>query len=577
MERSMAAEPSGGGAATGLAWRPTLQSRRDWQPLLVGLALACAALVALPVFGVFASFVQAEGSRETLIHLAATVIPGAALETGLLVAMVMAGVVVLGTTSAWLVAAHEFPGRRVFEWALLLPLAMPGYIVAYAYTDFLQFAGPVQTLLRDSLGWRRGDYWFPDIRSLPGAAFVFTVVLYPYVYLLARTAFLARTASMIDAARSLGLTPWQTWLRVNLPLARPAVAAGALLAMMETLADYGAAAYFGLQTFTTAIYRAWYSLGDRIAASQLAAVLLLVVLVVMALEVRMRGRARFYSPPNTARPAPRAQLSRGGSVAAFIACCIPLALGFVLPVLILLHLLWPTLGEAQWGRYLGWLSNSLMIAAAAAALALSAVLGIAYAQRLLPAGHAARAVKLAAKAMNLGYAVPGAVIAVGILLPLAAFDNALDAALKSWFGVGTGLLLTGTVVALLYAYLVRYFAVAFQPVEAGLARITPTMDASARSLGSGPFEVFRRVHLPLLRPSLAAGALLVFVDVMKELPATLVLRPFNFDTLAVIAYQLAADERLGEAALPSLTLVLVGVVPVIMLSRAISRTSRPGG
>jgi iron(III) transport system permease protein len=564
-------------SSTSRAWQPTLHAGRDGQPALVAVALICAALVALPVLGVFWSFFAGEGARDTLAHLSSTVIPRAALETGALVLMVMVGVVLLGTTSAWLVAAHEFPGRRVFEWALLLPLAMPGYIVAYAYTDFLQFAGPVQTLLRESFGWQRGDYWFPEIRSLPGAAFVFTVVLYPYVYLLARTAFLARTASMIDAARSLGLTPWQTWLRVNLPLARPAVAAGALLALMETLADYGAAAYFGLQTFTTAIYRAWYSLGDRIAASQLAAVLLVVVLVVMALEVRMRGRARFYSPPNTARPAPRTPLSRGGSGVAFAACCIPLLLGFVLPVLILLHLLWPTLGEAQWGRYLGWLSNSLLIAGAAAVLALIAVLGIAYAQRLLPAGRAAQAVKIAGKAMNLGYAVPGAVIAVGILLPLAAFDNALDAALKSWFGFGSGLLLTGTVFALLYAYLVRYFAVAFQPVEAGLARITPTMDASARSLGSSPFEVFRRVHLPLLSPSLAAGALLVFVDVMKELPATLVLRPFNFDTLAVIAYQMAADERLGEAALPSLTLVLVGVVPVIMLSRAISRTSRPGG
>jgi len=540
------------------------------------MALACAALVALPVLGVFGSFLRAEGSLDTLLHLAATVIPGAALETGALVTLVMVGVIVLGTTSAWLVAAHEFPGRSAFEWALLLPLAMPGYIVAYAYTDLLQYAGPIQTLLRDAFGWQRGDYWFPEIRSVPGAAFVFTVVLYPYVYLLARAAFLARTAAMIDAARSLGLTPWQTWLRVNLPLARPAVAAGALLAMMETLADYGAASYFGLLTFTTAIYRAWFALGDRIAASQLAAVLLVLVLAVMALELRMRGQARFFSPPNSARPAPRARLSRAGGLAALAACSIPLALGFVIPVLILLHLLWPTLGDASLARYAGWLWNSLFISGAAAVLTLLAVLGIAYALRLLPAGRGAQSVKLASRAMNLGYAVPGAVIAVGILVPLAAFDNALDATLKSVFGVGTGLLFTGSVAALLYAYLVRYFAVAYQPVEAGLSRITPTMDASARSLGSGPLEVFRRVHLPLLMPSLAAAALLVFVDVMKELPATLVLRPFNFDTLAVIAYQLAADERLGEAALPSLTLVMVGVVPVIMLSRAISRTSRPG-
>lgn len=560
---------------------PALQAaaagRAERGGAVIALALLCGLLVALPVFGVFASFLRADGSLDTLTHLSRTVIPSALAETGALAALVMIGVIVLGTTSAWLVAAHEFRGRRAFEWLLLLPLAMPGYIVAYAYTDFLQFSGPLQSWLRAAFGWSRGDYWFPEIRSVPGAAFVFTVVLYPYVYLLARTAFLARTAAMADAARSLGLSPWQTWLKVNLPLARPAVAAGALLALMETLADYGAAAYFGLQTFTTAIYRAWYSLGDRIAASQLAAVLLVLVIVVMAIELRLRGRARFFSPPNSARPAPRRALEGRASVAAFIGCCIPLALGFVFPVLLLLRLLWPALGEIDLSRYLGWLVNSLSIAAAAAALTLVFVLGIAYAQRLMPAGRSGRAVALATRAMNLGYAVPGAVIAVGILVPLAAFDNALDAWLKSLIGAGTGLLLTGTVFALLYAYLVRYFAVAYQPVEAGLARITPTMDASARSLGAGPTEVFRRVHLPLLAPSLAAASLLVFVDVMKELPATLVLRPFNFDTLAVIAYQMAADERLGEAALPSLTLVLAGVLPVILLSRAIGRVTRPGG
>jgi iron(III) transport system permease protein len=555
------------------AWR--LADTGDHTRSAVIVALLCAALVALPVLGVLASFVQADGSLDTLAHLSSTVIPRAALETGVLVTLVMAGVVVLGTTSAWLVAAHEFPGRRVFEWALLLPLAMPGYIVAYAYTDFLQFSGPVQSLLRSSFGWQRADYWFPEIRSLPGAAFVFTVVLYPYVYLLARTAFLARTASMIDAARSLGLSPLATWWRINLPLARPAVAAGALLALMETLADYGAAAYFGLQTFTTAIYRAWFSLGDRLAASQLASVLLVLVLVVMAIEVRLRGRARFFAAANSTRPAPRAVLRGARGALAFIACCIPLALGFVLPVAILVQLLLPTLGDVAWIRFFGWLANSVLIGALAALLTLAIVLGMAYAQRLLPAGRGGQSVRLAIKAMNLGYAVPGAVIAVGILVPLAAFDNALDALLKSAVGWGTGLLLTGTLVALVYAYLVRYFAVAFQPVEAGLARITPAMDASARSLGSAPFEVFRRVHMPLLAPSLAAGSLLVFVDVMKELPATLVLRPFNFDTLAVIAYQMAADERLGEAALPSLTLVLVGVLPVIWLSRAIGRASGP--
>jgi iron(III) transport system permease protein len=382
---------------------------------------------------------------------------------------------------------------------------------------------------------------------------------------------------MIDAARSLGLSPWRTWLHVNLPLARPAVAAGALLALMETLADYGAAAYFGLQTFTTAIYRAWFALGDRLAASQLAAVLLLLVLLVMATERHLRGRARYFAAPNSARPAPRTPLTGAVGILAALACLLPLLAGFLLPTGILVHLLVPTLDEVPWTRYWGWLANTLTLALAAALITLAAVLVLSYLLRLQPDGRSGTLVRLAARLMGLGYAVPGAVIAVGVLVPLAAFDNALDAWLRATLGLSSGLLLTGTVVALLYAYLVRYFAVAQQPVEAGLARITPAMDASARSLGAGPIEVFRRVHLPLLSPSLLAAGLLVFVDVMKELPATLVLRPFNFDTLAVMAYQMAADERLGEAALPSLTIVLVGLLPVVWLSRAIGRASGPQG
>ena len=547
-------------------------------PALAPLTLAaiCAAVVLFPLLGVLASFADLAASLDTLQHLAGTVIPRAAGETASLVALVAAGVIVLGSTSAWLVAAYEFPGRRVFEWALLLPLAMPAYIVAYAYTDFLQFAGPVQSGLRASLDWQRGDYWFPEIRSVPGAAFVFTVTLYPYVYLLARTAFLARTASMADAARSLGYSPLRGWLHVNLPMARPAVAAGAALALMETVADYGAASYFGLQTFTTSIYRAWFSLGDRIAASQLASVLLAAVLVLMAFELRARGRARFVAAPNSARPAQRTVLTGGGGVTALLACCLPLAAGFVVPTAILIALAAPAVHELDAGRYLQWLWHSVALGAGAALIAVAVAVALAYALRLSSRGLPARAVTAAARLMNLGYAVPGIVIAVGILLPLAAFDNALDAWMKARFGLGTGLLFTGSIAALLYAFVVRYFAVAFQPIEAGLGRITPAMDASARSLGASPREVFSRVHLPLLAPSLFAAALLVFVDVMKELPATLVLRPFNFDTLAVIAYQFAADERLGEAAIPSLTIVAVGVLPVILLSRAITRSSQPG-
>ena len=539
----------------------------------LSLAIVCVAVVALPVLSVLASFWQTAESADTLRHLLATVIPSALVETSLLGFAVMVGVVTVGATTAWLVAACDFPWRRVFEWALLLPLAMPAYIVAYAYTDYLQYAGPLQQFLREAFGWQRADYWFPEIRSLTGAAFVFIVVLYPYVYLLARTAFLARTAAMMDAARSLGQTSWQTWWRVNLPLARPAIAAGALLALMETIADYGAASYFGLQTFTTSIYRAWFSLGDRLAASQLAAVLLVLVLVVFYVEHRARGRARFFTPTASQRPAERTLLQGRHSAAAFALCAVPVLLGFIVPVLLLLQLLGPAWQTVDWPRYARWLFNTLSIGVAAAAVTLVVVLSLAYTARSTTRGAPKTLVQGAVRLMSLGYAVPGAVIAVGILIPLAAFDNRLDQVMQSTFGVGTGLLLTGSVFALLYGYLVRYFAVAYQTVEAGLARITPAMDASARSLGSTPFDTFVRVHLPVLRPSVLAACLLVFVDVMKELPATLVLRPFNFDTLAVIAYQMASDERLGQAALPALTIVAAGVVPVTLLSRAISRAS----
>ena len=536
----------------------------------------CGALVALPVLGVFGSFWDLGAAAETLQHLAATVIPSALFETGVLAAGVGIGVAALGASTAWVVASCDFPGRRTFEWALLLPLAMPAYIVAYAYTDYLQYAGPLQSALRAAFGWERGDYWFPEIRSLQGAVFVFTVVLYPYVYLLARTAFLARTAPMIDAARSLGLTPWQTWWRVNLPLARPAIAAGVLLALMETIADYGASAYFGLQTFTTSIYRAWFSLGDRTAASQLAAMLLLLVLVLFYVEHRARGRARFFTPTASQRPAPRAPLDGRRAAGAFALCASSVALGFAIPLALLVRLLLPAWSTLDWSRYGGWVMNTLFIGATAALLVLAAVLALAYTARAVTRGRPALLVRAAVKLMSLGYAVPGAVIAVGILIPLALFDNRLNEVLKALIGTGPGLLLTGSVFALLYGYLVRYFAVGYQSIEAGLARITPAMDASARSLGSSPFDTFIRVHLPILRPSVLAAALLVFVDVMKELPATLVLRPFNFDTLAVIAYQMASDERLGEAALPALTIVAAGVLPVALLSRAISRAAGPG-
>ena len=540
-----------------------------------------ALLVAIPVLGVFSNFFQtgeaAELGRATWQHLSSTVLPDYLKTTFFLVLMVAVGVIIGGTLAAWLVAVCEFPGRRWLEWALILPLAMPAYVSAYAYTDFLQYSGPLQTALRHTFGWTRADYWFPEVRSLPGAAAMFIFVLYPYVYLLARNAFMERSPAMLDVARSLGESTWRVLWRISLPLARPAIAAGAALALMEVLADYGTVSYFGVTTFTTGIYRSWFSLGDRQSAAQLAGVLLLFVLVMIAVEQSSRGRARFYSVGQRVHlPQPK-QLRGVHAWLAALFCVIPIILGFVLPVLVLLRL-WLLDWQAQvaeegafsWAyyeRYLSWIGNSVQLASVTALLAIFIALLLAYALRL----RASRWQRLCNRLVSLGYAVPGAIIAVGVLIPLARLDNWLVDWVQRHFDYRMGLLLTGTVMALVYAYLVRFSGVAYQSIEAGLQKITPAMDASARCLGLGPWRVLQKIHIPLLWRSLLTATLLVFVDVMKELPATLVVRPFNYDTLAVIAHQLAADERLSEAALPALSIVLVGLLPVILLSRTISR------
>jgi iron(III) transport system permease protein len=531
---------------------------------LVACTVLLALLAALPVLAVVGRGLALDAG-STWSHLAQTVLPRYVANTIALVLMVGAGVGIGGTIAGWLVARRRFPGSAFFAWALLLPLAMPAYVMAYAYTDFLQYAGPLQTALREAFGWTREDYWFPEIRSVPGAAAMFVFSLYPYVFLLARTAFVERSPTLIEAARTLGLDRRAAFLRVELPLARPAIAGGIALALMETLADFGTVAYFAVDTFTTGIYRAWFSLGDRAAAAQLSAMLLLFVVAAVAVERASRGEAKTYESAR-ARPGvmhvPPA-LTGAGAWLATVVCVIPLLAGFVLPVLLLLRLI-AVEGEPAWStRYALWSYNSLRVAFFAALLAVAIAVFTAYARRLAP-GAVTRASE---RVLNLGYALPGTVLAIGVLLPLGALDALLASAWTAMTGAAPRLFLTGTIVALIYAYLVRYFAVAWNGIEPGFSRITPAMDAAARSLGSTAWQALRRVHVPLLARSSAAALLLVFVDVMKELPATLVLRPFNFDTLATQTYLFAKDERLAEAALPSLTIVAVGIVPILVLSR----------
>jgi iron(III) transport system permease protein len=544
-------------------------ARRPARPLgALGLvALAITALVLAPLAAVVAN---AFGTGEsTWLHLARTVLPAYVANTLLLMLGVAYGVVSIGVLAAWLVTAYQFPGRRVLEWALVLPLAMPAYVMAYAYTDWLQFTGPVQSSLRALTGWQAREYWFPEIRSLYGAAAMLSFALYPYVYLLARTSFLEMSRSALEAGRLAGYGAWGSFFRVAAPLARPAIAAGTALALMETLADFGVVSYFAVETFTTGIFKAWLGMGDVAAACQLAACLLGFVVLVLAIERWNRGGARYH--PTALRSAQPPQRLRGAAgAAAFVACGAPVLFGFLLPGGILLHVAATSSEAVLDARVLGQVWNSVTVAGITAAVAVAIAVLMGYAARLVPRPLVARATRASA----LGYAIPGAVIAVGILVPLGRLDNLLAGLVQRALGIDVGLVLTGTIVALVYAYLVRFLAVALQTVEAGLARVTPSMEDAARSLGAGPLATLVRVHAPLVASSLATAALLVFVDTVKELPATFALRPFNFDTLAVAAYNFTKDERLAEAAVPSLVIVAVGLLPVLLVSRRLMRPGR---
>jgi iron(III) transport system permease protein len=533
------------------------------------LAVTIAVLVALPVL-VVGSNLFLGGTGGTWTHLLATVLPEYAANTLWLCLGVSTGVMLVGTGTAWLTAMHDFPGRRIFEWALVIPLAMPAYVMAYTYTDLLQFVGPVQGWLREVFGWRYGDYWFPDVRSLGGAIVLFVCVLYPYVYLLARTVFLERAGSALEAARSLGLSPWESFWRVSLPLARPALAAGTALALMETLADYGTVAYFGVNTFTTGIYRTWFALGDRIASAQLAGCLFSFVLLLLALEHFSRGRARFGAGAIRSRSVASHELKGWRACLASGFCLLPLVIGFLLPGGVLLEMAL-TDGDAQFGaRFLVLARNSAVLATIAAVVAVALAVLLAYTARQARN----RIPRWVNRLVSLGYAVPGSVIAVGVLIPVTRLDHVLAEFWESMTGSEAGLLLTGGIAALVYAYLVRFLGMALQTVEAGLSKVTNSMDDAAKSLGCNAGETLRRVHLPMLYSSLFTAGLLVFVDVMKELPATLVMRPFNFDTLATQTYLLAADERLSEASTAALTIVVVGLLPLIALSRQIAKGRR---
>ena len=544
---------------------PLLAKRTSKRWLIT--AAVTTAIVALPVLSVLILALFPE--ENIWPHLLDTTLPRYLVTTLQLMAGVAFITLVIGLASAWAVTMCDFPGRKFFEWAMLLPFAVPAYVIAYVYTSLLDYAGPVQTAMRDWFGWHNAaDYWFPEIRSLEGATLMIGLVLYPYVYLLARAAFLEQSPSLFAVSRSLGHSAISTFFRVVLPIARPAVAVGLSLVLMETLNDFGTVDFFAVQTLTAGLFDTWMNLGNLGGAAQIATTMLAFVVILVTLERYSRRKQQQFAARDNREPIRRFTLSRPRQWVCVAVCAVPVIFGFLLPAATLGHYAWEYFDESWNPDFVRNTLNSLFLSGTAALTTLIIGVTLAYSRRL----HDTRGMRVMMRLSSLGYAMPGAVLAVGVIVPLAGFDNWVDGILRDNFGVSSGLLLSGTAFALVFAYTVRFLAVSAGSVESALQKITPSMDMASRSLGHTPGNTLLKVHLPMLRGTLITAALVVFVDGMKELPATLILRPFNFETLATYVYQFASDEKLAHSALPALIIVLAGIIPIILMSKSISDT-----
>ncbi|WP_020683287.1 ABC transporter permease [Marinobacterium rhizophilum] len=556
------------GTAT-LAYSPPRQPRprlAGWYTAAWGIAL----MVALPVLAVF--YLALFPDENIWVHLASTVLPVYVITTLELIIGVALLSILAGVGSAWLVTMYSFPGKRLFEWALLLPFAVPAYVIAYVYTDLLEFAGPVQGALRALFGWQSArDYWFPEIRSLGGAILMLSLVLYPYIYLLTRAAFLEQSVSLRDASRLLGCTAWQSFYRVSLPIARPAIAVGVSLVAMETINDFGTVDYFAVKSLTAGIYDTWLNMYNLGGAAQIASLMLVFVVILITLERMARAQQRQFHSADRFSTLQPTRLTGAAALAASTFCLLPVLCGFIVPFSLLSWYASSYLDQLWSEDFISYASHSFTLSLGAAVLSIVLAVILAYAKRLY---SEKRALLFAVRFSSLGYAMPGAVLALGVIIPLAAFDNAVDDFMRRTFDVSTGLLLSGTTFAIILAYVVRFLAVSNGAVDSSLSKVTPSMDMAARSLGHSASQTLLKVHLPLIRGGLMTALLVVFVDCMKELPATLILRPFNYDTLATFVYQYASDEMLERSALAALLIVLVGVLPVILLSRSITATRR---
>jgi iron(III) transport system permease protein len=532
--------------------------------ILIALAALISLVVALPLLSI--AVMALAPAPGVWPHLISTTLPYSVQQTLLLMAGVAALTLITGAGAAWLITMYRFPGRGLFDWLLILPLALPTYITAYCYGEFLDFTGPVQSALRELGGFRTyQDYWFPPIRSLGGAIFIFSCVLYPYVYLTARASFALQSIHVLEVARTLGRTGTGALFAVALPMARPALAAGLSLALMECLNDVGAVEYLGVRTLTLSVFDAWIQRSSISGAAQLALVMFFFVIALLTLERYGRRQHRFQTG-RTDRPVPEHYLSAGKGGLAALACMVPLTVGFIVPVGVLVEGAIAQGAQYGLGDYASAAANSLLLSSLAAVIVVVMALILGAALRV----SRSRVVSAAARISSLGYAIPGTVVALGLIVPLAGLDNFVSGVMQRWTGVQTGLLLSGTAFALLLAYTIRFIAVAFGSVEAGWQRLSPNLDAAARTLGASPFRMLGSVHLPLLRPAIGAAALLVFVDTMKELPATLLLRPFNFETLATHIYVYASQEQFEHSAIAALTIVVVGLIPLILMHRALT-------
>ena len=526
-----------------------------------------ALLVALPVLSVF--YLALFPKENIWAHLADTVLPVYIITT--LELMIGVGVLAVGTgvISAWLVTMCRFPGKKYFEWALMLPFAVPAYVIAYVYTDLLEYAGPVQSALREIFGWQTArDYWFPEIRSLGGAILMLAFVLYPYVYLLVRASFLEQSNSLRDASRLLGCSPLQSFFRISLPIARPAIAVGLALVSMETINDFGTVDFFAVKSMSAGIYDTWLNMGNLGGSAQIASLMMFFVVTLIVLERLARARQKQFNSSDRFKALDTYKLSGWKALLAWSICALPILLGFLIPVLILGSYAIQHLDQLDQENFFTFAGNSFFLSATAALITIAIALLLAYSKRL----YHYKSLTAAANFASLGYAMPGAVLAIGVIIPLATFDNSVDGFMREQFGISTGLLLSGTTFAIIFAYSVRFLAVSTGAVESSLSKITPTMDMASRSLGLSPMQTLLKVHLPLIKGGIFSAGLVVFVDCMKELPATLILRPFNYDTLATFVYQYASDEMLEECSLAALLIVAVGIIPVILLTRTITST-----